>query len=1042
MRLLLSLTLMLTLFLAPAAKTQEQGEMLIFDGRPDLDARINRATLQAGSGNTIYTSPASRAASQPVDRILFNGIFSGENIEIEISYVKPDGLWSTWQAVYTKRFSNGRFWARFDAPVQTSQVKYRLLDQGFGDEVHVEIFAVEGVDLKEAELDARAEQRKEPPALFGVTDPIPRPDVVSRAEWSANPPIGAYIPHQPFRFAQHHTAGKRVATLADGIAEQQFIQDFHQNGRGWQDIGYHFTIDDSGRIYEGVPPQFRGTHVGGNNTGNIGISYFGNYQLSAEFPTQAALDALPKIWSYLAFEYGVNPDSLFGHRDYTATSCPGDNFYSRLTELRNNIRKELGLGRPYAVNPLPQPFTEEVDPGTPVQVTVRDEHGIDESSLSLRINGELVAADISGSGDTFTLFYRPAEPFPNSQTVVVTVAAADLDTPPDSMTYAYRFSIEVEALHAEVNNASDMRNAGLELQGDWQLDASDVGLSDLTNGARLLASDTDGSHIARVSPAVPQPGDYSVFMASNTNFLGESARYRFVNAAGAVHPHFTEYNTVFFRKWGRLSPTPVHFDTTDGQTGLIELSGLTDLQTKLVLDALRLEKVDRLDSPATPTMKWVRRLSGSGGQHEIEAAWYPTLEGDVIGYRLFLSEDGRVWGSPFQDESTLTQATTSHRFTYSGASSTLYFRVVAVDSNNIEVEGGAIEPLLSGPSDIYGAGLNRTSSILVVDNFDRQASWNSPHHPFVRSHGEAIAASGHGFDSCTETAVQNGEISLSDYDVVFYLCGDDSRSDESLAAADQFRLLTYLENGGKLFISGSEIGFDFASTTSAELSRYQNLLKARYLGDLSGSNQVLGVDGGPFAGLDFIYGTVSSDETYFEDFPDFIQPNGGSSSALIYANLRIAAVEFTGTYGTSTETAQLIYLGFPFETIVEQEDRALLMEKALQYFGLATSVAGTPTPNLPQRFELGQNYPNPFNPTTTIRYSVPASQGAQKVKLEIFNALGQRIRTLVNQERAPGDYNVQWDGKTEDRTLAASGVYIYRLTAGNFIDSKKMLFLK
>lgn len=528
-------------------------------------------------------------------------------------------------------------------------------------------------------------------------------------------------------------------------------------------------------------------------------------------------------------------------------------------------------------------------------------------------------------------------------------------------------------------------------------------------------------------------------MAANNTFLGESARYRFVSAAGEAHPHFAEYNNVFFRKWGRLSPTPVHFDTTQGASGFVELSGLEGLPTRLMLDALRFEKVDRLDAPTAPTLRSVRTVNRA--TREIEVAWYPTLEGDIAGYRLFVSDDGRTWNEPLVDEMTLDSDATAHTFTYGGNSATVYCRVVAVDTIRIENEAGEVAALLSPPSDIYGVGLQGTANILIVDNFDRNASWRLPHHPFVRSHGDALAANGLGFESCTETAVQNGDIDLNLYDVVVYFCGDDSRSDESLAAADQFRLQAYLENGGKLFISGSEIGFDFAATTSTEQARYRNLLKARYVGDISGSNRVLGAGGTTFDGLDFEYGTIESEDTYIEDFPDYILPEGGSQVALNYDNLRIAAVQFTGTYGDSDQEAQLIYVAFTFETITTPEDRAEVMQRAMQYFDVASSVAGS-SPAVPERFELQQNYPNPFNPETTINYSVPADQHEAPVTLAIYNTLGQKVRTLVQEKKPAGSHSVSWDGKSDAGRPVSSGIYIYRVSVAGQTASRKMALVR
>lgn len=89
---------------------------------------------------------------------------------------------------------------------------------------------------------------------------------------------------------------------------------------------------------------------------------------------------------------------------------------------------------------------------------------------------------------------------------------------------------------------------------------------------------------------------------------------------------------------------------------------------------------------------------------------------------------------------------------------------------------------------------------------------------------------------------------------------------------------------------------------------------------------------------------------------------------------------------------------------------------------------------LPESYELKQNYPNPFNPATTISFDLPV---ASDVKLEIYNILGQLVSTVYEGRLSAGVHKYEWDGST-----AASGVYLYRLTAGEYVESKKMLLLK
>jgi len=94
---------------------------------------------------------------------------------------------------------------------------------------------------------------------------------------------------------------------------------------------------------------------------------------------------------------------------------------------------------------------------------------------------------------------------------------------------------------------------------------------------------------------------------------------------------------------------------------------------------------------------------------------------------------------------------------------------------------------------------------------------------------------------------------------------------------------------------------------------------------------------------------------------------------------------------------------------------------------------------IPFNFELFQNYPNPFNPETAIKYDVPQNG---RVEVVVFNILGQRIRTLVNEIKPPGFYHIKWDGTSDLGLQMTSGVYFYRLKAGEFTQTRKMLLLQ
>ncbi len=139
--------------------------------------------------------------------------------------------------------------------------------------------------------------------------------------------------------------------------------------------------------------------------------------------------------------------------------------------------------------------------------------------------------------------------------------------------------------------------------------------------------------------------------------------------------------------------------------------------------------------------------------------------------------------------------------------------------------------------------------------------------------------------------------------------------------------------------------------------------------------------------------------------------------------------------------------GNPFNVVLQEEsvtagsaDSVLVQPHSVLFAELTadpvTSVNDHPT--VPRDFALFQNYPNPFNPSTTIRYQL-AKAGV--VRLTIFNTLGQKIRTLVKTRQPAGNYEIRWDGKDDFGHPAASGIYFYRLTAGNQFSRARKMFL-
>ena len=96
--------------------------------------------------------------------------------------------------------------------------------------------------------------------------------------------------------------------------------------------------------------------------------------------------------------------------------------------------------------------------------------------------------------------------------------------------------------------------------------------------------------------------------------------------------------------------------------------------------------------------------------------------------------------------------------------------------------------------------------------------------------------------------------------------------------------------------------------------------------------------------------------------------------------------------------------------------------------------ANAPTGTVPEEFVLSQNYPNPFNPTTTIEYGLPRSG---YVLLKVYNVLGEQVATLVDGNQPAGTFQATWDASG-----MPSGIYLYRLTAGEYVQTKKAMLMK
>lgn len=406
-------------------------------------------------------------------------------------------------------------------------------------------------------------------------------------------------------------------------------------------------------------------------------------------------------------------------------------------------------------------------------------------------------------------------------------------------------------------------------------------------------------------------------------------------------------------------------------------------------------------------------------------SWASNDLSDVAGYRLYVSADNAGW-VVFQDETSLGREATSfqavQRLPAAG-----YFYVAAVDS--------ALPANESTRTDTYGSAPgNSGRRILIVDGFDRtqsSGSWHEPWHWFAFTHGEAIAANNFGFETCANDAVISGQIDLQSFDAVIWILGDESTHDETFSDAEQARVREFLQNGGMLFVSGSELAWDLGSRGSAADQAFlRDYLKIEYAGDDAENYQVRGADGGLFAGFDFRYGT----SPYEEDWPDYFNPTSGGHPVLFYANGRVAGVQFEGTFPGGSRIGKLVVLGFPFETITESSIREQLMERVLQFFFPETTPVTRGPSAVPAKFALYQNYPNPFHVrpsakagdpgSTHFRFDLPA---AAAVELHIYDLLGRRVWRWNHNRLSAGRHQIAWRGRDSAGRILPPGVYFLRI---------------
>lgn len=348
-------------------------------------------------------------------------------------------------------------------------------------------------------------------------------------------------------------------------------------------------------------------------------------------------------------------------------------------------------------------------------------------------------------------------------------------------------------------------------------------------------------------------------------------------------------------------------------------------------------------APDTPRNFAVVDLGGGDVQLQWTAPLSDGARGDpATGYVIYQSTDGYGFGSPI-----VLGNVTSSTLTGLPAGEVRYFRVAARNA------GGE-----SMPTEVLAvrrASDGSVGDVLIVNGFDRLRRTNDPVQTFlfpaayaglsiqrqiwrqsnsfdyVIQHGGALAALDEGFSSCANDAVAAGVVQLADYAVVDWILGTESYEDATFDATEQTLVANYLNAGGKLFASGSNLAFDLIGQSGGSTFA-QEALQVGYVGDDAGTYDVVPADNGIFNGLASFSFAPAAGAPYDVPAPDQLDTRPDSAVCLYYvgATAGIAGVQYTSA------TYNVVVFGFPFEAIGDAGMRTDIMARVLNFLRTAS----------------------------------------------------------------------------------------------------------
>ena len=247
---------------------------------------------------------------------------------------------------------------------------------------------------------------------------------------------------------------------------------------------------------------------------------------------------------------------------------------------------------------------------------------------------------------------------------------------------------------------------------------------------------------------------------------------------------------------------------------------------------------------------------------------------------------------------------------------------------------------------------------------------------------------------------------------------------------------SFMNNVGQLFITGQNIAEDLKKRESPYAA---SILRAAWNKNVVIGRTLNGISSDLFGGQLPLFNVSGGNGAKNQTSPDELLIDTANANPSFIWNSKTGTA-YGGVWYENTSTgAKVVFWPFGFEAIndsaVGANSKAQALNAVLNYLdGVTDAPIYTSDAGTPKQYALQTNYPNPFNPVTTIAYSLPKESN---VSLFVYDLLGKQVAAVVNGKQPAGDYSVAFDA-----SRLASGVYMYRLQAGSFVQTKKMVLMK